>query len=263
MSFQGFNLTYPEYEVITPQTKQSFTVRSLNVQEEERLKGSLMTPQKVTDHLNKCIFEAIVKKPTAIKDYDAFMQGVTLKDRDALLYGLYHISYGEIRDYDVTCSSCRKDYAVTVQASDTFTFKHFPGKTILSQTEKVELPRSQGVTAFVKQPTLADEANAMKTLGHRPNATPEVVTETLIVSKFEQDIEKKVEPTIYDDRADILDAYLTLPAMDKRAIYKQYRESFGQYGIELKMRSSCTHCGAEEVIDIDLVSAFFRVLYSV
>jgi len=263
MPFQGFNLTYPEYEVITPQTKQSFTVRSLNVQEEERLKGSLVTPQKVTDHLNKCLFEAMVKKPTSIKDFNSFMQGTTLKDRDALLYGLYHISYGEIRDYDVTCSSCRKDYAVSVQASDTFSFKHYPGKTVLSKTEKVKLPISKGVTAVIKQPTLADESNSMKSLGSRPNATPEVVTETLIIARFEQDIEAQKEPKVYDDRSDILDAYLTLPAMDKRAIYKKYMDTFGQYGIELKMRSFCTHCGAEEVIDIDLVSAFFRILYSV
>ena len=54
--FKGFDVKYPEYEVITPQTKLSFTVRSLNVREEERLKGSLMTPTKIHEHLNKCIY---------------------------------------------------------------------------------------------------------------------------------------------------------------------------------------------------------------
>lgn len=263
MTFRGFDLKYPEYEVITPHTKQSFHVRSLNVQEEEKLKGSLMTPQKVTDHLNRCLYEAIVKKPTSIKDFDGFLQAVTLKDRDALLYGLYHISYGEIRDYDITCSSCRKDYPVTVQASDTFNFKEYPGKNVLSKTEKINLPVSEGVSAIIKQPTLADESKIMKELGSRPNATPELITETLIISKFEQNIPEKVEPNVYDDRADILDAYLTLPARDKRTIYDHYMKEFGDYGIELKMRSYCTHCGNEEVIDIDLVSAFFRVLYSI
>lgn len=263
MPFTGFNLKYPEYEVITPQTKQSFHVRTLNVAEEERLKGSLMTPQKITEHLNKCIYEAIVKKPAAIKDYDSFLKAVTLKDRDALLYGLYHISYGEIRDYDITCSSCRKEYTITVQASDTFNFKEFPDKNILSKLVKVELPVSQGITAFVKQPTLADELKSMLSLGNRPNANQDIITETLIISKFEQNIPEKVEPNVFDDRADILDAYLTLPAKDKRAIYDKYMKEFGIYGIDLKMRSYCTYCGNEEVIDIDLVSAFFRVLYSV
>ena len=88
--FKGFNLKYPEYEVITPQTKLSFTVRSLNVQEEERLKGSILTPQKITEHLNKCLYESLVTKPEVIKDFKTFLENVTLKDRDALLYGLYH-----------------------------------------------------------------------------------------------------------------------------------------------------------------------------
>ena len=80
--FIGFNLQYPEYEVITPQTHLSFTVRTLSVSDEERLKGSLMTPAKVTEHLNKCIYETLVKKPDTIKEYKDFLKLVTLKDRD-------------------------------------------------------------------------------------------------------------------------------------------------------------------------------------
>ena len=102
--FKGFNLKYPEYEVITPQTKLSFTIRSLNVQEEERLKGSLLTPQKITEHLNKCLYESLISKPEVVKDFKTFLENVTLKDRDALLYGLYHITYEEIRNYDIKCS---------------------------------------------------------------------------------------------------------------------------------------------------------------
>ena len=63
MPFTGFNITYPEYEVITPQTKHTFTLRSLNVQEEEKLKVSMISPQKIAEHLNQCLFESIVKNP--------------------------------------------------------------------------------------------------------------------------------------------------------------------------------------------------------
>ena len=38
MPFKGFGVSYPEYEVVTPQTKLSFHVRSLNVSEEDRRK---------------------------------------------------------------------------------------------------------------------------------------------------------------------------------------------------------------------------------
>ena len=262
--FTGFvNLKYPEYEVITPQTRLSFNVRTLNVQEEERMKGSLITPTKITEHLNKCIYESITKKPDTIKDYDAFLRSVTLKDRDALLYGLYHITYEEIRNYEVSCGSCGKKYSVTVKASSTFNFKAYPGKeNIINKRVKIDLPTSKGVSATIKQPSLFDEIFALRELSSVPGSNIDIITETLIIEKFEQDIEKQVEPVVYSDKQDIIDAYRSLPAKDKREIHSKYMENFGKYCIELKMSSYCPNCGVEEVVDIDLVENFFRNLYS-
>jgi len=260
--FKGFNLKYPEYEVVTPQSHLSFNVRSLNVQEEEKLKGSLMTPTKITEHLNKCIYECIVKKPDNITEYKNFLDLITLKDRDALLYGLYHITYEEIRNYDIKCSNCRKDFPVTVKASDTFNYEIYPAEDILLKRVKVDLPKSIGVSVHIKQPTLQDEMVAIKSMSSRPGTTMDVITETLIIEKFEQNIEASVEPLIISDRTDIIDAYRTLPAKDKRTIYEKYNEEFGKYGIELKMKVFCQHCGAEDTVNIDLVENFFRMVYS-
>jgi len=263
MTFTGFNLKFPEYEVITPQTKMSFNVRSLSVQEEERMKGSLMTPAKVTEHLNKCIYETVVKKPDTIKDYDSFLKSVTLKDRDALLYGLYHITYEEIRNYEVMCGSCRKEYPVTIKASSTFNFNSYPEKdNILNKRVKVDLPVSKGVSVIIKQPSLFDETFALRELSTTPGSNIDIIIEVLIIEKFEQDVEGQTKPVVYNDRQDIIDAYRSLPAGDKRLIHEKYMESFGKYAVELKMRSYCPSCGAEEVIDIDLVENFFRKLYS-
>ena len=260
--FTGFDVKFPEYEVITPQTKLSFTVRSLNVKEEERLKGSLMTPTKIHEHLNKCIYESLVKKPEQITDYDSFLKTVTLKDRDALLYGLYHISYEEIRNYDVTCGSCSKDYPVTVQASSTFNYMPYPGDDILTKNIPVDLVATKGVVCTIKQPTLFDEMMAIKTQGVGVDSNMDVITETLIIEKFQQNPEGG-DTIIYKDRGDVIDAYMSLPARDKRVIHKKYRDEFGQYGIALRMRSNCVHCGAQEDIDLDLVSNFFRMVFTV
>lgn len=262
MAFTGFNTKYPEYEIITPQTKHSFTVRSLNVQEEERLKGSLVTPQKVTEHLNKCVFDAIVEKPEAIKTFDDFLKKVTLKDRDALLYGLYHVTYEEIRNYELTCTSCGEKHQVTVKASDTFGFNPFPKDNVLKDRAKVKLPATKGVEAVVKQPTLRDEVDAIRNLGSRPGSTLEIITETLIIDQFEEESPESKEPSIWKDRVDILDAYMTLPARDKRVIYRAYDEAFGQYGVELKMKAHCPSCSKEDIYNIDLVESFFRSMYS-
>jgi len=262
MPFTGFNLKYPDYEVITPQTNQSFKVRSLNVQEEEKLKGSFVTPAKITDHLNRCIYECLTSKPDEITSFNDFLKNVTLKDREALLYGLYHITYEEIRNYDIKCSSCRKDFSVTVKASSTFSFNGYPENDIIGKKIAVPLKISEGVTVYLKQPTLADEINSINDLVSTPGVNLDLITETLVIDKFVQEAKGEVPEKTYDDRGDIIDAYLSLPAMDKRIIHKEYLENFGQYGIVLKMKVFCTHCGSEDIIDIDLVENFFRMVYS-
>jgi len=262
MVFKGFNVKYPEYEVITPQTKLSFHVKSLNVQEEERMKGSLMTPTKITEHLNKCLFESITVKPEGIQDFGSFLKNVTLKDRDALLYGLYHITYGEIRNYDVRCGSCNKEFPINIEISSTFNFNPYPGDNILTEKVKVPLKITDGVSVVLKQPTLQDETLALRNLSSRPGSNTDLIIETLIIDSFEEDVPESTEPKVYNEKTDIIDAYLTLPAKDKRIIHEQYLEKFGKYGIELKMKTFCPSCGAEEDLNIDLVENFFREIHS-
>jgi len=261
--FKGFDVKLPEYEVITPQTGLSYHVRSLNVLEEERLKASFLTPKKANDHLNKCIFDSMVKKPAEIKNYDTWLKNTTLKDRDALLYGLYHITYEEIRNYDITCATCQKTYAVTVKASETFNNTPYNGKDpILEMRHDTEMPVTKSVFVTLKQPTLWDEVMALKTTNTEATGSLDILTETLIIEKFYQNKPEGGDSIVYSQREDIIDAYRSLAAKDKRHIYSEYREKFGKYGIELKMLTSCTHCGAEDLINIDLVGNFFRMVYS-
>jgi len=260
MPFMGFHSKFPEYEVLTPQTHLSFKVRSLTVQEEEKLKGSMMTPSKITEHLNKCIYESLVQKPEAINDYKSFLKNVSMKDRDCLLYGLYHITYDEIRNYDVRCSNCRKEYQVTVQASSTFNYSPYPGDDIFQKRLEVILPVTEGVKAIIKQPSLEDEELAIRTLAASPGITIEIIFETLVIESITEDFNGQT--TTLTDRVDIIDAYRSLPARDKRKIFEEYNELFGKYGVELKMKSYCSHCGNEELVTLDLVENFFRMVHS-
>jgi hypothetical protein len=261
--FKGFNLKYPEYEVITPQTKMSFTLRSLNVSEEENMKGSMMTPLKITEHLNTCLYEVLIKKPDDITDFKSFLNKVTIKDREALLYGLYHITYEEIRNYEIKCNACKKDYPVTAKASDMFSFNVYPyDDNILEKRIKVDLPASPGVSAYIKQPSLNDELTSLKTYATLAGTNMDIITQTLIIDRFEQ-TNNTTEETVYDQRGDIIDAYRSLPSKDRKEINARYTENFGKFGIELKMRSYCPTCSSDEIINIDLVENFFRMVYSI
>lgn len=255
---------YPEYEVILPQTHYSFTVRTLTVTEEERMKGSLVTPLKIADHLNKCIWNNIVSKPETIQDYKTFLASITVKDREALLYGLYHISHGDIRNYSVTCpyNDCNgHKYDVTIPISSTFNFNAYPSEDILSKKIKLELPIFKGVYAFIKQPTLEEEIKFLKDYSDGQNNS--LIISTMIIDRFEEESLKSKDFKVYNDRQDIMDAYKTLPSIDKRAINSSYIENFGKYGIDLKMRVTCPKCSNSEVINIDLVEQFFRMVFIV
>jgi len=259
--FTGFQHKFPEYEVITPHTNKSFRLRSMTVQEEERLKGSLLSASIVTDHLNRCIFECIVVKPDTIKNFQDFLKSCTLKDRDALLYGLYHITYEEIRNYDITCGSCNKTYPITIKASDTFSMNPYPAdKNILDVNIQVQLPVMDTVLVTLRQPTLKDEADAMKVAGSN-NKLLDLLTETLIIQNFIENVDGQ-DSVVYSSREDIVDAYRSLTPNDKRAIFREYRSQLGSYGIELKMRTTCTNCGDEEELDLDLVDNFFRMVHT-
>jgi len=262
--FTGFNVKLPEYEVVTPQTHLSFTVRTLTVSEEEHMKASLVTPIKVTEHLNRCIWNSIVSKPENITDYNSFLKSVTMKDREALLYGLYHITYGEVRNYFVICSQseCKNKYPVTVSVSSTFNFNPYPDKDILTKTCRVELPVTKGVYVSVKQPTLFDEITSMRDLSSG-EFNSDMVSSTLVVQSFEQDSSLSKNPVSYTDRKDIIEAYRSLPAKDRKVIHSTYYEQFGQYGMSLKMKSVCPKCSSTEVVDIELVEQFFRMVFSV
>lgn len=259
--FKGFqDVPLPEYEVITPQTLKSYTVRSMTVQEEERLKGSMITPQKITEHINRCIYDLIVKKPEEIKDYNTFERITTTKDRDALLYGIYHVSYGEIRNYDIKCNNCNKSYPVTISASSTFNITPYDKKKgdILKKEIEIPLTIFKGVKATIKQPTLMDELNVLTSFGSGKNDS--VVADSIPIVKFEQIVAEK-EPVLITEKEDIIDAMFSLSPKDRKLINEKYEDNFGKYCVELKMKSFCPNCGEEQISTIDLVTQFFRMVW--
>ena len=137
----------------------------------------------------------------------------------------------------------------------------YPGDDVLTKESHVELPSSKNVVVFFKQPTLYDEMLHFQVGGITPD-NMDLLMETLIINKFQFQPDEG-DTVIYSDREDVIDAYKSLPAKDKRAIFKKFREEFGQYGITLKMLSTCIHCGKAEEIDIDLVDNFFRMVHSI
>ena len=111
--FKGFNIKYPEYEVHTPQTNLTYNLRSLNVQEEEKLKGSLLSAMKINEHLNIRVLldEASSKKsqPFSIKSDKGFNIHRTFKKKAKIITKVKELNIRSINNH-LYISLNRKTY---------------------------------------------------------------------------------------------------------------------------------------------------------
>jgi hypothetical protein len=258
--FGGFAPKYPEYEVITPQTLQSITVRSMKVEDEEALKGSMVNRRKTPELINKTIWSVMVNHP--YKDFDDFMNTCTIHDRDALLYGMYHVTYKDIQNYELNCLGCDKDYSVTIKLDDVFKMDAFHGEQneILTQRFEVQLETSPTTIALIKQPTIADEAAMLSDMLFQSDKNIDLGIEMLIIDSFIDNKDGRA-PMHIRERSDIFKAYQSMLPYDRKQINKTYVEQFGKYGVDLSMVSHCKHCGKENETRLDLLGQFFRALY--
>lgn len=267
--FTGFNIQYPEYEIITPQSGRRYTLRTMTVGEEEILKGSMMTPITVADHLAQVIWKCIVKKPDDIKTYEDFIHKTTLKDRDALVIGLHLISYGDIEKYSVVCDQCEYNNLINVNIAESMNFTawdKFDEKNELidcvSHRHTLPLEIFKGVNAILKIPTMAEEIELNKKAQYMSDKTTTAMMNLLMIDKFTMEPTPK-NPTgeTLTDRNVILSAYNSLPAKDKALINKTFQEEYDKYKIIVEVTVRCSQCGKERKVVIDLTQQFFRSLY--
>jgi len=122
MVFKGFNIEYPVYSVVTPQSGEQFDVRSLKVIELDRAKHSIVTPVKATSMVNELIWTAIQNKPGDVKDYKEFSKRLTTLDRESLLYGIYVSTFGDELDLPVQCQNldCTSTQLLKIKLSNAF-----------------------------------------------------------------------------------------------------------------------------------------------
>lgn len=167
--FTGFNIVYPEFTVVTPQTGYNYSVRCLTVSEVNRLKTSATTPSKATDIINKTVWEAVVERPPHIKTYEDFIANTTLRDREALLYGLYVTTFGDDREFRATCDGCGDERDLKVKMSNMFSITPYPESDAMINTYTMDKisgditekdPEMERLEAIKRAEGLAEQAEA-------------------------------------------------------------------------------------------------------
>lgn len=261
--FEGFGISYPEYEVITPQTKKSYTIRSLNVSEEEVLKGSMVTPSKLPRHIAEVLWKCIVKKPDEIKTFDDFINCVTIDDRDALLYGLYVSTYKDVQNYTMRCD-CGFENLVKVNMENCLKIDFWDDSkgSILKYYPKVDFKIFDGVHCFLKIPSLKDEIVTSEKYTFNDNQKRNLAIQLLRIQKFTQDPNQKLpQGEEICELDNIIKAYNSLPSNDRKLINEKYNEEFSNYQVKVLPKVKCQKCGKVQEVEIDIYQQFFRSLF--
>jgi len=275
--FAEYNIKYPEYEVITPQRKQSFTLRTLTAAEEEVLKGSILTPIEITQHLADVLWDCIIKKPDDIKTFDDFINKVTLRDRDCLVYGLFNATYKDTQSFIVTCSNpeCQYKNKIKIDMEKGFNYQLWD-KEIDCIDTKVNIPLEilKGVTCVLKVPVIADEIKLSKETLNVSSEDSQLMTDLLMIDHFklpgskntsekkesESETEDDNSKNLITERDKILEAYRALPSYDRKLINQKYYEEFDKYRISVKAEFTC-RCGNKQEVRIDATRQFFQSLF--
>jgi len=257
--FKGFDIPAPELDVVLPQTQKSFRVRSLRMSEEGSAKSSLLgNAQSIIKKLNHLVYNAIVDNDKP--EPEQFLQQVTTKDRDALVFGMYQITYGDEYTFeDYTCANCQKTYSLRAFMSKGFVrsdYKVEDGQSILDKRITLEL--ETGLQVVLKQITLEDEVNILAA-----TSADDPLTE--LYSKIDKFIYtsgegQKLELNIKDTPMDFLYGCGQLLPKHKKLINDAHTKEFNQYGVKVNINYVCPHCGHKENFNLDFVKQFFLLV---
>jgi len=258
--FKGVKIQVPEIEVLCPQSKNKFRVRSLSLGEEANMKSSLLASNgPISIKLNEIIYNSIAdeNKPT----FDEFLKITSTRDRDALLLGLYQITYGDeyiLENYQCVNPRCQKTYNLRTKLSKGFNINAYKGKENLLEKE-VPVELAEGVIAYVHQPTLDYEKSVYEKLAENDLLTPLY----LKISKL--DVTNEDGNYILSLKENEVDYSMVISrnlySIHKKMINEAYLKAFGKYDVSVTILNKCPYCGYSDEFELDFVKQFFLVVF--
>ena len=262
--FSGFNIKYPEYEVIPPLTISKCSVRCMRSDDEMALKGSFVTSEAgIVDQINKAVWQCMVSKPDGVVSFDDFVSKMFTKDRDALFYGLNHVTYGDDFTFKFKCPECGKTFSAKVKLGECFSIKtwgHDVGPA--EYTVDFELPEAPGSKIVLRAPTIGHEAALMSDPVFAPKSNKPYMTLCSHIDHLEE-TGTNGEVNRYKEPLSLLKGVQTIKPQTRKLLEDLVDKEFGAYDISLTAKVKCPmqHCGhVEEGVELDLSECLFRAL---
>lgn len=255
---------FPVWEVQTPHTRYNLMVRSLTVAQEEVIKTSAVSTANMLTLLNQIAFECIKEKPEALATLDLFEKNLSITDRLSILYGIIIASYGEDQEFNIQCSNCGYVYETKASLTTNANISLYTGKEdLLRKNPIIDLPVSK-YKAVLCIPTLQDEKAFALSKGVSQEVIRKaddyiVVKELHLPSTTIKDGEEKTKWVVVDNIFEIYSRIRDLPTRDRKSIYRQWREIYSDYGIEVKIPSLCPQCTYRTTTPVNILGELFRL----
>lgn len=180
--FKGFKtLVRPSYSVITPQAGFPYEVRGMSVGETAQLRASNIGTTKIWGVINKVIWNCITDAPEVVSDYDSFLENTTIRDRESLLYAVDHATYGDKKQYTVTCSECKHEQNVHTTFGEMFSMNPYPGSETIKDSYRVIKVRDKDAY----DPNIEDSSKRKKYI-------PEGMPYDIAIQQFDKEYVDKV-----------------------------------------------------------------------
>lgn len=224
----------------------------------------MLNDKNKLDVFNKIIYNCIVSKPEEIDTYEKFIQNVTIRDRESIFSGLYHSSYGDDVDMNITCPKCENNFDIKLSLLNGVSINEYEG-------EKLEIIKKRAVVELdyvpviieLKEPTLKDELDLEDNFLLK-NEDDEFTSMFMYIDSIKY--YENNDPSILKEITSISDKIFAIKSIipkDKKKIRKAYADNFGKYGIKFNYETTCprSSCRSTVYVGVDIVNQFFRQLY--
>ena len=257
-------IRFPVFEVITPISGLSVSVRGMTVAQESVIRESSTTARKMESITNQIIFECIENKVPPYDTLEGFEKTFSVIDKIALSYGILVTSYGDKQKFMLQCPNCGKTHEAEIELSKYVKITNYEGNEDLIEKEiTVDLPVSK-YKAVIKIPTLYDRRILNITRGVSEDVLSKMekylIIKKLIVTGTEKTQEGELVEKEYliDKLVDIYSTMNNLPTLDNKVVFDAWMDNFDKYGVTVEIPDTCPSCQTEYDASISIMMELFR-----
>lgn len=254
----------PSMEVKLPLAKISVMVKGMLFSDECSLKSTVVTNDGLKlDVLTKFAYNRIIDPPKDIDTFDKFKSVCTSLDRDAILLGIFGVSFGSKYTVTVKCDSCKHENTFDLDLTRTIVNTCDVKKkfSVINKRESLSFPVKNGTAEFIASyPTLKDEDLVYKNISDIQLNSDKFTDLISYIDEFKYTDKDGESETIRKDE-DIYNIAAAInsltPGMVKDMIDK-INNTFKRYRYYISTYFDCANCKSEINIEMAIFELFFR-----